>query len=115
MHHTWAYVAAVPRDRRDGFSEAAKEAARRFYDLGAIEVHDAWETDVPNGGLTSFPNALHISEDEAVVFGYVVWPSTETAEACMEAMGNDPKWACIRFIEGDGKKLLWGRFGPICP
>ncbi|SFG23725.1 Uncharacterized conserved protein YbaA, DUF1428 family [Palleronia marisminoris] len=113
MPHIWTYLAAVPRSRRSGFAEAAKEAARQFYDAGALTVHDAWELDEPSGGLTSFPTAVHKAEDEGVVFGYVIWPDAETAEACMASMGNDPKWACIPFLENDGRKLLWGRFEPL--
>ncbi|WP_375261558.1 DUF1428 family protein [Palleronia sp.] len=113
MQHIWTYHAAIPRSRRSGFEAAAKDAAQQFYDAGAITVHDAWEADTPNGSFTSFPAALGKTEDEAVVFGYVIWPDAETAEKCMEIMGNDPKWSCIPFMEGDGKKLLWGQFGPI--
>lgn len=113
MQHIWTYLVAIPHNRRSQFEAAAKEAAGQFYDAGAITVQDTWEVDAPDGSLTSFPAALGKTEDEGIAFGYVIWPDAETAEKCMEIMGNDPKWACIPFL-GDGeRKLLWGRFGPI--
>ena len=113
MTYIWVYCAAVPRANRDSYIRHAEQAGRLFKLAGALSVQENWATDVPDGKITSFPIAVRKEDDEDVVIGWVVWPDKATADRCMAAMENDPKWQDIGDIPFDGKRMIFGSFEPV--
>ncbi len=109
MTYIDGFVTAVPADRRDTYAAFARETGAVFKDHGALQVLDAWGTDVPDGKLTSFPMAVKKEPDEVVVFGWIVWPSKPVRDAAWDAVMKDPRLQG-RTPPFDGKRMIFGGF-----
>lgn len=112
MPYVDGFVAAVPSANRDAYRRHAEEAATSFKAHGALKVVECWGDDVPDGKLTSFPMAVKKTEDETVVFSWIVWPSKEARDAGMQRVmaDYDPTKNPMPF---DGKRLIYGGFEMI--
>lgn len=114
MSYVDGFVAAVPTANRDSYQAFSQVAGQVFKDCGALSVVDCWGDDVPQGEVTSFPRAVQCSDDETVVFGWIVWASKEAREAGMARAAQDPRLgdddSAMPF---DGKRMLMGGFRVI--
>lgn len=114
MGYADGYVLAVPKANKEAYRELAEKASAVFLDHGATRVVEAWEDDVPDGKTTDFRRAVKATEQEAIVFSWVEWPSKEAREAGLpklmedERMNYDP--AANPF---DGQRMIYGSFMPI--
>jgi uncharacterized protein YbaA (DUF1428 family) len=111
MPYVDGYVIPVPNANRDAYRRLAELAAPIFKEHGALQVVECWGDDVPPGTLTSFPLAVKCTEDETVVFSWIVWPSKAARDA-----GNAKAMADPRMQQGgppmpfDGKRMIMGGF-----
>ena len=105
------YVAPVPLDRRRDFEAMCAAMRDVAIDCGALRATDGWGTDIADGKVTDFKQAVAAKDDEAIAFGYVQWPSKQAFEQGsakmrehenMPAMGSD--------MPIDGKRLIFGGF-----
>ena len=110
MAHIGMFVAPVPSDGKEAYLTHSRQAAVIFKELGALEVVECWGTAVPDGQVTSFPMAVKLQEGETVVCGWIRWPSKEVADAAMENMQSDPRWAEMGEMPFDGKRMIFGGF-----
>jgi uncharacterized protein YbaA (DUF1428 family) len=114
MSYVDAYVAAVPTANREAFHEQAVQMGAVFKENGALATTDCWGDDVPDGKVTSFPLAVKKEPDEAVVFGWVVWPSKAVRDAGMAKVMADPRMQPgASPMPFDGKRMIYGGFDPI--
>ena len=114
MAYVNGFVAAVPTANKDRFIEHARKAAEVFKEHGALQVMECWGEDVPDGETTSFPMAVKRTDDETVVFSWIVWPSKAAADAAMEAMMDDPRMSEeTNPMPFDGKRMIYGGFEPV--
>lgn len=109
MNYVDAFVAAVPIANRELYLEHAKITAAVFKDHGALSVVECWGDDVPEGKVTSFPMAVQRKGDEAVVFGWITWPSRSARDEGMKAAGEDPRLTNIE-MPFDGQRMIFGGF-----
>ncbi|MGB6177294.1 MAG: DUF1428 domain-containing protein, partial [Methylocella sp.] len=85
-----------------------------FKEHGALKVVDCWEDDVPEGELTSFPMAVKRKDGEAVVFGWILWPSRIVRDEGMKKAMVDPRMQPDNNpMPFDGKRLIYGGFEMI--
>jgi len=81
MSYVDGFVAAVPTANREKFKKHAEMAAAIFMENGALSLAECWGDDVPDGKLTSFPMAVKLEPNEAVVFSWMsfslIWPLFE--------------------------------------
>lgn len=91
MAYVDGYVLAVPHSNKDAYLKLARESAVVFKDHGALSVVENWADDVPDGTVTSFPLAVKCTEQEAVVFSWIVWPSKEARDAGNKAAMEDAR------------------------
>jgi uncharacterized protein YbaA (DUF1428 family) len=80
MAYVDGFVAAVPTANRDLYKKHAEAAAIVFKEHGATKLVECWGDDVPEGKLTSFPMAVKRTEDETVVFSWIIWPSRKVRD-----------------------------------
>ena len=114
MNYTDGFLVAVPTANRDAYRDHAEEAAGLFKEFGALRVVECWADDVPDGKLTSFPMAVKLEPEEAVVFSWVEWPSKEIRDAGWAKMMADPRMQPDRApMPFDGKRMIYGGFAPI--
>jgi uncharacterized protein YbaA (DUF1428 family) len=112
MHYIDGFVAPVLLENREAYRLYAEKHATVFKDVGALNVVECWEDDVPDGVMTSFPRAIMKQDNEAVVFSWVTWPSKAV---------RDAGWAKIMADESmepgtmpfDGKRMIYGGFQMI--
>lgn len=116
MNYVDGYLLAVKKAGREDYVAIAKAAAAVFRDHGALAVVETWADDVPDGKLTSFPMAVKLEEDEAVVFSWIVWPSREARDAGNAAAMADPRMKPPEGLDAmpfDGKRMIYGGFQAI--
>lgn len=113
MPYVSGFVAAVPTANKESFIDHAKRAWPLFQKYGALEQWECWGDAVPDGEVTSFPMAVKATEDETVVFSWILWPDKAAAEACTASMQTDPAWEEMAEMPFDGKRMIFGDFAPI--
>ncbi|MCE9522269.1 MAG: DUF1428 domain-containing protein [Alphaproteobacteria bacterium] len=111
MPYVDGFVIPVPRAKREAYRKVAEQAAPIFKEHGALKVVECWGDDIPPGKVTSFPLAVKCTDEETVVFSWIVWPSKAARDA-----GNAKAMADPRMQIGpdgmpfDGKRLIMGGF-----
>lgn len=101
----------VPKANKEAYLKFAEEMHALFTEYGATHLVDAWADDVPAGEVTSFPKAVKLEPDEAVVFSWMVWPSKEVRNEAWQKLEADPRMAPdVMKMPFDGKRLVFGAF-----
>ncbi len=86
-------------------------AAPIFKEHGAQSVVECWADDVPRGQHTDFFMAVKCTEDETVVFSWIIWPDKATRDAGQAKVIADPRMPAD--VPFDGKRLIFGGFEAI--
>ncbi|MEL6734383.1 MAG: DUF1428 domain-containing protein [Pseudomonadota bacterium] len=114
MSYVECFVAPVPASHKEDYIAHASKAAEIFRAHGAVRVVENWESEIPDGELTSFPLAVRRGEGEKIVLGWVEWPSRaardEGMKAAMAQMQEEMRDMPMPF---DGKRLIFGGFDTI--
>ena len=113
MAYVDGFLIPVKKTNKDAYTKMAKMAAEIWKDSGALEVVECWGDDVPEGKVTSFPMAVKLEEDEAVVFSWVTWPDRQSRDAGNEKVMADPRMQMNADMPFDGKRLIFGGFEVI--
>ena len=113
MSYISGFVIAVPTDRKEDYRKMAADAAEVFRDYGATEIMEAWGEDVRDGEVTDFRRAVQATEDETIVFAWIVWPDKATADAAEKKMETDERMKPPVDAPFDMKRMIYGGFIPI--
>lgn len=113
MNFVDGVVLAAPEANREAYIEAARSLAELFIDCGALEVVDAWGSDVPEGERTSFPMAVDRQDGEAVVFSWILWPDKAVRDEAWQKAMEDPRMKDFPADLFDGKRMIFGGFDVI--
>ena len=112
MTYVDGFVTPVPTDKRGAYLVFAEKNAAMFKELGALNVVECWEDEVPTGVNTSFPLAIKKTETESVVFSWVTWPSKGVRNAGWAKIMSDEMMR-QEAPPFDGKRLIYGGFQMI--
>lgn len=105
------FVLAVPTANKEKYRDLAQRAAQVFKKHGAIRVVEAWEDDVPEGKVTSFPMSVKRTEAEKVVFSWILWPSRQQRDEGMQnSMDELHKMMPEHEPIFDGQRMIFGGF-----
>ena len=107
------YAYTVPKANKEAFIEFAQKSAEFFKKYGGLRVVEAWEDDVPEGKLTSFPMAVKRKEDEAILFSWCEWPDKATRDAAFEPIMKDMEAIGMTEMPFDGKRMIFGGFDAV--
>ena len=113
MSYVDGYVVPVPKANKEAYRALAQKMTATFKKHGALHVVEAWGDDVPRGKVTDFYGAVKATDDEAVVFSWIVWPSKAVRDAANEAMKADPSMQPSGDEPFDGKRMIFGGFQTI--
>jgi uncharacterized protein YbaA (DUF1428 family) len=114
MAYVDGFVLAVPKDKLDAYKAMAAECAPIWKEYGAIDYVECVGDDVPYGKLTSFPRAVQATEDEVVIFSWIVYENRASRDAVMEKVMADPRLkAMVENPAFDGKRMIFGGFEPF--
>ncbi len=111
MTYVDGFVTAVPTANRIAFRDHARAAAAVFREHGALSVVECWGDDVPDGEITSFPQAVKSRPDETVCFSWILWPSRDVRNEAMPKIMSDPRMDPTSVpMPFDGKRMIYGSF-----
>jgi uncharacterized protein YbaA (DUF1428 family) len=107
------FVTPVPATDRAVFQAMASTMADLFIEHGALRVVEAWGDDVPEGKVTDFRRAVAAQTGEAIVFGWIEWPSKSVRNEAWQKVMADPKSSDPEGKTFDGKRMIYGGFTTI--
>lgn len=112
--HIDGFVIPVKAARKAEYLEAAKKIIALYRVHGATRCVETWAEGLDPGERTSFPRAVLLEDDEAVVFSWMEFPDKATSEAAHEAVWSDPSMAEMMETDFfDGKRMIFGGFEKI--
>ena len=77
--------------------------------VAALAYGECVGDDVPYGKLTSFPRAVQATDDETVVFSWIVYASREARDEINAKVLADPRFDHTD-MPFDGSRLIFGGF-----
>ena len=105
------FLLAVPTANKDAYREYAKMFIPIFKEYGALSTVECWGNDVPDGKINSFRSAVHLKDDETVVFSWITWPSKEVRDAGIKQVFEDPRLNPEQPpMPFDGQRMMFGGF-----
>jgi uncharacterized protein YbaA (DUF1428 family) len=114
MAYVDGFVMVVPKDRMEDYEALARLGAEIWMEHGAIGYVEAKADDVPYGERTSFPRAVQATEDETVVFAWILYPSREVRDAVnAKVMADERMPKDMAAMPFDGQRMIYGGFETI--
>jgi len=111
MAYVDGFVLAVPKRNIEAYQAMARKAGEVWKEHGALAVVECVGDDVPYGQLTSFPRAVQATDDEIVVFSWIVYESRERRDAVNAKVMADPRLKQdMANLPFDGKRMIIGGF-----
>ena len=114
MTYVEGFIVAVPKANREQYLRHATNFFPLFEEFGGGRHVEAWASDVPDGEVTDFRKAVQATEDEDVVFSWFEYPSREVRDSVSHKMMSDPRMEAMGAgMPFDGKRMVYGGFGPL--
>lgn len=107
------FVHPIPRDRLNDYKRVAQAAAEIWKEHGALDYCEYVGDDLKLEGTRSFTDLVVATEDEAIVFGWVVFDSRESRDLANEKVLADPRMADLIDASNSGfdaKRMAYGGF-----
>ena len=87
------FVLPVPRDRVNEYKRVAEAVAEIWKEHGALDYREYVGDDLKLEGTRSFTDLVAATQDETIVFGWVVFDSREARDLANEKVAADPRMA----------------------
>ena len=108
------FVLAVPKQKLDAYRKLAQTAGEVWKEYGALAYTECVADDVPYGELTSFPRAVQATDEEVVVFSWIVYASREARDDINAKVMADERLKPEQWdMPFDGKRMIFGGFKPL--
>lgn len=112
MAYVDGFVIAVPKERMHDYERIARQAGEVWKEYGALGYVEAVADDVPYGELTSFPRAVQATDEETVVFSYILYRDRAHRDEVNAKVMADPRITGVMDkMPFDTKRMIWGGFG----
>ena len=98
--YTDGMVTPVPEANKDAYLELARKTSKKFRDLGAVRVVEAWGDDIPDGKVTDYRRAVKAESGETVAFSFIQWPDKATRDGKDMAKAQDLLAKAISSVVG---------------
>jgi len=116
------FVFPVPRIHLHEYRNVAGQIAEIWKKYGALAYFEYVGDDLTLEGTRSFIEAVNLKDDEAVVFGWVLFPSRKVRDSANKQVPKDPRIAELvasltdpdRLIF-DAGRMVYGGFRPLIP
>jgi uncharacterized protein YbaA (DUF1428 family) len=114
MTYVDGFILPLPKGKEDEYRAQAEKFARKAEAQGAIGTIEALGDNLEHGHTTDFFRAVQATDDENVVFSFILWPSKEVRDAGWEKLMADPEMQPgATPMPFDGKRMFWGGFKPL--
>ena len=107
------FVFPIPRDRVNEYKRVAEAVAEIWKEHGALDYLEYVGDDMNREGTRSFTDLVAATEDETIVFGWVVFDSREARDLANEKVAADPRMADLIDSSNSGfdaKRMAYGGF-----
>jgi len=119
-HYIDGFILPVPRDRVDEYKKVAEAVAEIWKEYGALDYSEYVGDDMSREGTRSFAELLAATEDQTIVFGWVVFDSREARDLANEKVAADPRMADLiaPLMDAsnpvfDAERMAYGGFRPL--
>ncbi len=112
-HYIDGFVLPVPRDRLNEYKRVVEAAAEIWKEHGALDYREYVGDDLKLEGTRSFTDLVAATEDEIIVFGWVIFDSREARDLANEKVAADPRMADLIDSSNSGfdaKRMAYGGF-----
>ena len=112
-HYIDGFVLPVPRDRLSEYERLVEAVAEIWRQHGALDYVECVGDDMNREGTRSFTDLVAATEDETIVFGWVVFNSREARNLANEKVAADPRMADLVDSSNSGfdaKRMAYGGF-----
>jgi len=92
-HYIDGFVLPIPRDRLNEYKRVVEAVAEIWKEHGALDYLEFVGDDLILEGTRSFTDLVAATEDETIVFGWVVFDSREARDLANEKVAADPRMA----------------------
>ncbi|WP_422104097.1 DUF1428 domain-containing protein [Winogradskyella sp.] len=114
------FVFPIRRIYLDDYKKVAEQVAEIWKAYGATAYFEWVGDDLFLEGTRSFVEALNVKDDEAIIFGWVVFPSKAIRESANKKVPLDPRMTALvgplvnpeRLIF-DASRMVYGGFQPL--
>ena len=114
------FVLPIPRNQLAVYKQVVDKVAEIWKEHGALEYREFLGDDIHLEGTRSFPELTAASEDEVVIFGWVVFSSREGRDHANQKVAADPRMAeLIKPLVNasspvfDAERMAYGGFRPL--
>lgn len=111
------FVLPVPRDRLHEYKRVVEAVAEIWKEHGALDYVEYAGDDLTLEGTRSFADLVAATEDESIVFGWVMFDSREARDLANEKVAADPRMADLidplidpANLVFDVKRMVYGGF-----
>lgn len=116
-HYIDGFVLPIPRDRLNEYKRVVEAVAEIWKEHGALDYLEYVGDDLILEGTRSFTDLVAATEDETIVFGWVVFDSRKARDLANEKVAADPRMADLidPLIDPsnpvfDAKRMAYGGF-----
>ncbi len=112
-HYIDGFVLPISRDRLDEYERLVKAVAEIWKEHGALDYREYVGDDLILEGTRSFTDLAAATEDEAIVFGWVVFESRAARDLANEKVAADPRMADLINSSNSGfdaERMAYGGF-----
>ena len=114
MSYVDGFIVPLPKGKEDEYRTQAEKFARKASEQGAIGTIEGLGDDLQHGHTTDFFRAVQATDDENVVFSFILWPDKDVRDRAWEKLMADPEMQPgAQPMPFDGKRMFWGGFNPI--
>lgn len=116
MNYIDGFVLPVPRSKLEEYQRQAAAVAEVWKEHGALEYHEFVGDDLQIEGLRSFVETAGASDDEVIVFGWVVFESRESRDLINAKVSSDPRMETLIDAASSGfdaGRMAYGGFRPL--
>ena len=114
------FVLPVPRIHLNEYRSVAEKVAEIWKEYGALAYFEYVGEDLTLEGTRSFIEIVDAKENEAIVFGWVIFPSKETRDLANKQVPADPRMTVLvtpltnpKRLIFDASRMVYGGFQPL--
>ena len=112
-HYIDGFVFPIERHRLKEYKRLADAVAEIWKEHGALDYWEYVGDDLVLEGTRSFTDLVAATEEETIVFGWVVFDSREARDLAIEKVAADPRMADLIDLSNSGfdaKRMVYGGF-----
>lgn len=117
-HYIDGFVHPIPRDRLDEYKRVVAKVAEIWKEHGALDYWECVGDELHLAGTRSFIECVGATEDETILFGWVIFDSREARDLVNEKVAADPRMEELMTASNtgfDAQRMAYGGFQPFVP